>query len=264
MRLTLVTAVWQRHALTEVFWRWTAHLRTWWSDLDLTLVAVGSEDPVHERLATAAGAIYGDVPNTPLGRKWNLALKLARQTRPDAVLIMGSDDVFCEAVARAYRPYFTREPYVGLRDFYYLQTVDGRTGYFPGYRKLERTQEPTGSGRLIPAAYLQRLGWELWSSKPWFKKHAGYRKALQNHGIDHYSFRRLAMVAPPCPLITVRDLPGTALSCKGQGNLWQFEHTHPKPLPAGETSAGMVGRLPPDIVMALQAFREEARCIRTA
>lgn len=256
MKVTLITAVWQRQALTEVFWRWTAHLRDWWGDIaDVALVAVGSDDPIHERLAAQAGAIYGDVPNTPLGRKWNAALKLARQTKPDAVLVMGSDDVFCASTAAAYRRYLANFPFTGLADFYYYHTLDGRAGYFPGYRRPERAGEPSGSGRLIPAEFLQRLGWELWNPKPWFRKHAGYRRGLKNHGVDHYSFQRLKLVTDHPPCILLRTIDGTAVSLKGQGNLWQFEHTHPRPLPNGETTEQMLERLPADVLAGIRALR---------
>lgn len=243
MRVALVTAVWRRHALTQVFWEWTAYLREWWAPaIELVCIVAGSGDPEHERLAAAAGAEYIDVPNTPLGRKWNMGLGLAKGFHPDAVLIMGSDDFFCERTAQIMGAIArSGNPYTGLGDFYFYDAPTERLGYFAGYqnpRKPHRHGEPSGSGRLIPADYLRRLGWKLWKEKPQMDAR------FPNHGVDHGSFKRLRIVAPHPPLIWLREICGTAIGIKGVENLWVYDHTHPEPLPDPETRETVLARIP--------------------
>lgn len=265
MRVAIVTTVWRRHATTAAFWCWARYLQDWWKSwAEVEFVAAGTADPRHERMAQEAGAHYVDTANEPLARKFNTALKVARQLQVDAVLIMGSDDVFCERTARAYRWALQGEPYLGLTDLYYYQTVDGRIGYFPGYldkdtgRLGNRLGEAAGPARLIPATYLQKLGWELWSERPYFsKRDPRYRQ----RGMDHSSFRRMAMVAPPMPLVTLRELGATALDLKGPDNLWSIEETNARPLPAGETVETVLGRLPEDLRAMILALRQSAEAV---
>jgi hypothetical protein len=185
---------------------------------------------------------------------------------------MGSDDLFCARTARAYLPYLTDPvPYAGLRDLYFYDLIDGRMGYFPGYldRMTElgnRLGEPAGCGRLIPAVYLHRLGWELWSPRPWkaarnLKHHPVARRQL---GMDHSSFRRIAAVAPPCPLISLQDVRGFAADLKGLGNLWDYRHTNPKPLPHGQTADALRAKLPDDLRTAILGFRGAERVAAVA
>ena len=212
MRIALVTAVWQRHGITALFWQWAQQLRSWWPEHDVLFVAAGSDDPRHEAMAHLAGAVYVNAPNDPLGGKFNAAVAAARSLHPDALLIMGSDDVFCRGVADAYRPYLAdRAVLVGLEDFSFYDTADGRLGYWGGYQELRRLGEPAGSGRVVGAAWLDRMGWQVWDGH-------------EHEGMDHSAFRRLHEVgAPPYTLITSRE-HGIALALKSAVNLWSYDH----------------------------------------
>lgn len=216
MKIVLVTCVWQRPVITAAFWAFVAHLRTWWEPHELHVIAAGSEEPDQETMAREAGAEYLNVPNRPLGRKFNATLQAARPYQPDAVLIMGSDDVFCERIARAYLPFFIETPYVGLEDFYFYHTKDRRFGYWGGYETARRKGEPAGGGRVVPAGHLDHLDWKLWSDG-------------KDHGMDHSAFQRLRDVGiGHPPLISCRSLEGCAVSLKGPVNLWSMEQVRPK------------------------------------
>jgi hypothetical protein len=244
-RLALVTCVWKRHAITRVFYQAVDYLRDWWQDeVDLVVVVAGSQDPVHAQLATAAGAVYLDVPNHPLGAKFQSTLTAARTLDVDAVLIMGSDDLLDEPMARAYLPILRGpEPCVGLRDWYFLQTEDGRFGYWPGYAQRHRLGEPAGGGRIIPVRWLDALNWQLWETG-------------KHHGMDHSSYRRLSSVGMPTfPLLTASSVPGCALGLKGPDSLWRYEHVGPH---RAEDKDTVLGRFPPDIREPLLAMRHRA------
>ena len=196
-------------------------------------------------MALAAGAQYIDVPNHPLGAKFNSTLTLAREHEVDAVCVMGSDDVFCERVARAYHPFLNEPtPYVGLLDLYFYVLRSRRMGYWAGYHQAHRIGEPAGCGRVIPRAYLDALDWRLWNE-------------TQNRGVDHSSFKRLADAVIPHPrLIGVRELDGCAVDLKNGDNLWTYEQVGPK----DEPDASVLERLPADIREAIAAMAEVPVC----
>ena len=239
MKIVLVTCVWQRHVITAAFWRFVAHLRTWWEPHELHVIAAGSEEPEQEEMAREAGVEYLNVPNRPLGRKFNATLQAARCHEPDAVLIMGSDDVFCERIAQAYLPFFTETPYVGLEDFYFYHTVDGWFGYWGGYKMARRRGEPAGGGRVLPAVHLDHLDWQLWADG-------------KDHGMDHSAFQRLREVGiEHPPLISCRALEGCAVSLKGPVNLWSMEQVQPKL----QDDATPLQQLPADVLEILEPLR---------
>lgn len=239
MKVVLITCVWQRPVITAAFWRFVSHLRNWWLPHELHVVVAGSDEPDQEKMARDAGAEYLNVPNQPLGRKFNATLTAARHRKPDAVLVMGSDDVFCETTARAYLPFLADARYVGLKDFYFYHTVNGNFGYWGGYVTRRRKGEPAGGGRVLPAEYLDKLEWQLWAND-------------KHHGMDHSAFQRLRdLEIDYPPLITCRDIGGCAVSLKGPVNLWTMEQVKPKP----EKDASPLELLPADVLDTIKPLR---------
>lgn len=225
-KITVVTAVWKRHAITRAWWQWYAELHGWWPDVTLAACVAGTDDPEHERMALEAGAIYVNAPNV-VGRKFNAALHLAKETTPDAVLVMGSDDVFGPKVAAAYCALFADPmPYIGLRDFYFYDTMSGATGYWPGYYHSCREGEPAGGGRVIPRRALDACDWILWDD-------------TRHHGMDGDATRRLRETIGAPVLITAREVGGVAVSLKGPDSLWKFWQIGHRP-----TRDNVLARLP--------------------
>ena len=240
MKIALITCVWQRPIITAAFWQFVVHLRDWWAPHELHVIVAGSDEPDQETMARDADAEYLNVPNRPLGRKFNAILQAARHHQPDAVFIMGSDDVLCEAIARAYLPFFTETPYVGLKDMYFYHTVDGRFGYWRGYVTARRRGEPAGGGRVLPAAHLEQLDWRLWADG-------------KDRGMDHSAFQRLRDIGIDYPpLISCLDVEGCAVSLKGPVNLWAWEQVQPKK----QGDMAPLHRLPADVLATLEPLRE--------
>ena len=219
MKIAVCTAVWKRHALTHLFYQWTAQLTRWWADHEVFTIAAGSHDPVHEQLAATHGVDYLDAPNEPLGAKFNAVLARAREREADAVLIMGSDDVFDEMTAAAYMRYLTPGTYVGLQDFWCYDVQNEQLGYWPGYSRDRRWLEPAGSGRLLTRTYLDPLDWALWDD-------------TKHRGMDHSAFERMTAAGLPHPaLLNVRAIGGCALAVKSGTNLWPYQQIGPRPEP---------------------------------
>ena len=242
MRVALCTCVWQRHDVTAVFWSAYQHLRTWWGNHELIPIVAVSDDPVHRELAPPE-TVCCEMPNEPLGRKFNATLTAARELGADVVCITGSDDVMCERVARALEVHIAdATPYVGLRDLYFHETETGRTGYWPGYHSPHRIGEPAGCHRLIRREVLNRLDWHLWEDE-------------RHQGMDHSSFQSLRSVGTnAATLVTVRDLDGCAVDLKSATNLWTYDHVKPDTL----ADDAILDRLPADVCTRIRALRVES------
>jgi hypothetical protein len=243
MRIALCTAVWRRHAVTEAFWANVKHLRSWWAPHDVVPVVAVSDDPLHRGIAPL-DTVFCEMPNDPLGAKFNATVRMAGQLGAEVVCIVGSDDLVCERVAGALLAEINRQtPYVGLRDLYFHDSQTGRTGYWPGYaeRSPHRGTEPAGCHRLIRREVLEPLHWQLWDDE-------------KNRGMDHSSFRRLGGVGARCVLLGVQDLGGCAIDVKSADNLWTYGHVQPRDLP----DDGILDLLPSELAASVRALRRQA------
>lgn len=126
--------------------------------VEIVGIAAGSEGIRSRRIASSAGWVYVEAPNRPLTAKWSAAVSRARAERPDAALIVCSDDLLCDALLRHYSALVARGvAYSGLSDQYFLRR--SATGWesmrFREYLGA-RVGEPVELGRLLSAAALTR------------------------------------------------------------------------------------------------------------
>lgn len=159
----VVTAMWKRHELTEIIFCNLAMLRDALRDvIDLRLAVAGSEGAESKALAEKYGFAYAEVPNEPLGAKWNAALRLLQGIDIEGVCIVGSDDLLNAAyfhmVAESLRK---GEKLFGIGSFYIMDRFSGRMFHWMGYPP-PREKEVIGLGRFIHREYIEALGWTLW------------------------------------------------------------------------------------------------------
>ena len=236
-RVTLVTCVWRRHELTRAFWIWAAWLRQRWAlthQIQLELVAAAS-DPREADLAKAFGAKVVLHPNEPLGAKFNAALTASRETTPDWVLIMGSDDFFCEKAADALGDAVRDNRSVGFQDIYFADLPTQRMRYIPGYRVKSRHTEPVGPGTLHSAALLEQFHWRLWDG-------------TKHHGMDHSRFRTLKVHHALPELLNLRALDAVMVDVKTETNLWPFDRTRKQPVLTAAEGQAVWDRLPEEVL----------------
>ena len=215
--LGVLTCLWQRPALTDVVLRWYQHLKSDLSEqLDLELLAVGSEGAASRALAEDNGFAYVEHPNAPLGAKWNAGLAALRERQPDAVVIVGSDDLVSGNLFILYADRIARGcQYLGLTDMYFLDLASRRLCFWPGYPPGGRHGETLGLGRCLHADLLDVHDWRLWED--------GLRM-----GLDGSMTRRLAPQLRAEPqrwnAVAFRCLDHGigALDIKSGLNLWSF------------------------------------------
>jgi hypothetical protein len=95
MRITVLTAMWGRPQVTAIMLRNLYEMRPTLAEnnIELTTVVVGSEGEWSRWLVKAFDADYVPHKNKPLGAKWNAGLRRARSHNPDALVILGSDNI---------------------------------------------------------------------------------------------------------------------------------------------------------------------------
>jgi hypothetical protein len=140
-----------------------------WLKLDVYKVIIAySFDEDYENLKDLVN-LYSDklvlvkYPNLPLSNKWNQSVYSAKQFNPDAVMIMGSDDIFIESYLNKVKYYINR------RIEYISNTNWANLWYFADKimisteRYIKRaTEDGLGSGRVINSSILNKINWNLY------------------------------------------------------------------------------------------------------
>ena len=171
MKLGLLTCIWKRHELAALIMY--ANLEAAKAaGLDIIPIAVRSPDD--EPAATFEideAWTFVDAPNQPLGAKWNAGMLAMKDTKVDAVICFGSDDLISEAVFRSVKEWYTSwirdkgtPRWFGLRNCFVYHAASGKVRHFRGYEGTTREGEPIGIARTFNTAWLDRYGWKPWSS----------------------------------------------------------------------------------------------------
>jgi len=193
MHIALLTALTpgcpERRRVEEIVLRYYAKQRF------AARVAIVSED-----YAGVEGWTYVYAANEPLGKKWNAGLSFIRDVAPDAVMIVGSDDLITEDWVRQARLYL-KKGYDHLygRDFHFYDTQTGTLTYM--------AQCLPGAGRFVSARALEQLNWAPWPDGSMRYLDSGFN----------------ARIARLTGLKTVKMRNVIGLDIKTRTNLWQVD-----------------------------------------
>lgn len=238
-KIAVVTCLWRRHALASVvLGHYRAAARRLSAHVEIVGVAAGSEGVRSRRIASSAGWAYTETRNHPLTDKWSSAVSRARDERPDAVLIVGSDDQLCDGLLRYYVDLVVRgADYAGLVDQYFLRWSAGWESIrFPGYVGA-RAGEPVGLGRLISSAVLDSLDWRPWHGSA-------------DRGLDGVMTRRIDAIGVRCDVRRMDDVGGVAVDIKSSTNIWPYERFVEASVAVDPET--ILSRFPPATVEALR------------
>lgn len=163
MKLGVAVCVWQRAELAMLCLDAIAFARDECAKQGLELIPVvgGSERNVFMGQVLRRGFRYADVPNQPLGTKWNLTIEQFRSTDVDGVVCLGSDDflhpnLYLWSAARIGDGALLGGP-LGLDIL--LAGLAGRR--WNGYQGA-RAGEPAGCGRFMARPLLDSVCWRPW------------------------------------------------------------------------------------------------------
>jgi len=200
LKLGILTALWQRPAISRVALDYYADPGLLPAGWDAALVAANSPAS-----GIAAGHPWQDVyaPNSPLSDKWLAGLHALRRHGPDAVMVVGSDDL----VSRGYVAEALREIERGAD----VVLLTGLRIYCIETRRAAMTWPVRmGAGRIISRRALGMIDWRLWPH--------GLDRRLDG-GMD----QRLATGRKVRQVLLPTGDSRACLDIKSADNMWSFE-----------------------------------------
>jgi hypothetical protein len=166
MHIGVVAAVHKRPWVTRLFYAALHRVQEQWSPHTTTIFIAGDTEPLgsnladsHKELAEQAGAVFLDVPNHPLGAKWNTASLAAHAAGVDRMILMGSDNLLSPAMARRYLGVMgsTELRYAGLYNSAVIRPFTAEAAMLLNFRAPFRRYEPMGPGRILSREVLGDL-----------------------------------------------------------------------------------------------------------
>ncbi len=166
-KIVIYTCIWKRPELTRVVLSYYSMLkRELEGKIQLELLAVGSEGKQSRQLCESCGFDYVEYQNQPLSDKWEYGINRCRDYNPDAVIIVGSDDLISQSLIEFYdRKLKEGLVFCGITDAYFLDLQTEKMIHWVGYTSqvdAVRLGETTGMGRCLSKPLLERLDFSIW------------------------------------------------------------------------------------------------------
>ena len=167
LTLVMLTCVWKRPKLTKIILSYYSKLKEEVKNtVNLEFVAVGSEGNKSRKICEDAGFHYFEHENQPMSGKWQHGLEMTKKYNPDAVIIMGSDDIITKEIINFYIEKINLGYLlVGIKDFYIYESTIKKLAHWRGYGKLNdahRMDETIGLGRCLARPLLDKIKFDVW------------------------------------------------------------------------------------------------------
>ena len=161
--IAICIPMWKRDEVTSFVLNYYSALKTKLKkQMELVLIACGSEGKTSRKLAEDAGFVYIEFDNAQFAQKHNALYLKAREYNPDACLKIDSDSIVPEKVFKYYAGLIDEGvDYSGITDIYFL--IKGYFLYWAGYTN-HRAGETTGVGRFMSRNLLNKLNWKPWGT----------------------------------------------------------------------------------------------------
>jgi len=209
-KYVIMSPMWKRPRLTNYVFRYYNRLQSVLApEIDLKLIAVGSEGDSSRLIAEGNGFEYIEYPNMPRNRKVNAASRRARRYEPDALFTIGSDDIISADYFKNIKP--EPDKVIGFLDLYFLNFHTKKLGYWPGYKEDWRKGEPAGMGRCYSKAVLDKCNWEPWPQEKELMK-----------SLDLNARRKLLSLGIKMRAFKMEEFGCIAMDVKMEQNLWPW------------------------------------------
>ena len=216
MNLTIVTAVWERPEIFEMFADGVKLLQDHFKGrLNIQVCVSGSEHEVTKTMVESKGYFYVEKDNRFLGRKMNMAAILARKTEPDYCLLVGSDDIMgTDIMKHYYKEMHKGTDYVSVSDFYFFDTVAKKALYWAGYDTNLNRGHACGAGRMLSRRVMELLNYQPWCDD-----------RLHNL-LDQAFDRKIAPIKMTKVMLNLKELGCFGLDIKSSTNMTPFAQWH--------------------------------------
>ena len=158
MKVAIITAIWKRPEVWEMFKRRISNLKKI-KGLTIEVCVAGSEDWTEE---ACKGFHYVHVPNDPLGRKMNAAALLAKDLDVTHYLMVGSDDLIGNDLMKLYMREKDSADYLYLLDCWFFDVATKKGLYWGGYDTDANRGHACGAGRLFNRSLMDKLNFQPW------------------------------------------------------------------------------------------------------
>ena len=213
VRIGVLTAVHGRPFVTKLFYTAVDRLREQWAPHEVVCYVAG-DDPVHRQIAKRFRAVWCEVPNNPLGAKFNVGALAALADGVDYLLMMGSDDLLSPVLAERYKQRLEQGVrYMGMTGLRFVDPVFSRAAQMLMFRSKHRRYEPVGPGRVLSHALLTEL-----RGIPFFP--------LVRKGLDwnlHQQIEARTEIGSCVDLMASGDHQ-FVVDVKTHQNMWDFDH----------------------------------------
>lgn len=210
IKLAIVTSVWGRAEVFDMFCRGVANLIGKCPDFEIVKVVVsGSEFQLNyenylkfngssKMIAETTRMKYIEIPNEPLAAKVNATTYACRDLGVHYVLCMGSDDIISPELLNEYAKHMREGiDFIGVTDFYFYDTVSGKSIYWGGYTEPNRKGHTAGAARALSARILEQWDWMPWENKDSkvLDKSMQDKLKITPHSIETFSMREKGLFA---------------------------------------------------------------------
>jgi hypothetical protein len=164
-KICLIMPIWKRPELTKKVMEHYMNMKIKLKGkIDLINISIGSEGEITRKMSEKFNFQYLEYMNSPLSRKWDAGIMESKKYDPDAVLIVGSDDIIDSDLLISLLGKLTEgRLVVGILDFYIFDSNKEKLMYWPGYEKLNhRHGETIGLCRLISKDLLVKINYKIW------------------------------------------------------------------------------------------------------
>jgi hypothetical protein len=163
LKIAFVTGMWKRENIFTIFAEGIKLLKKEFPRADIQCFVAGSEGAVSETQAKKYGFEYVEVPNQPLGVKFNAASLLAKKWQPDYCMMLGSDDLIAPYLMGLYIQQMQEHiDYTYITDCFFYDTVTRKASYWGGYTKPFNKGHAAGIGRCLSARLMDAMNWQPW------------------------------------------------------------------------------------------------------
>jgi hypothetical protein len=197
IKIAICTGVWKRPEVFEYFSRGIDHLKSK-CKIPLEIIVAGSEGIQSKKMVEQKGYHYIETPNDPLATKMNVTILKAKELNATHVICVGSDDIITPGLLEKYIEFIKQGyDYIGIIDWYFYDTVTGKSLYCGGYKDERRKGHTCGAGRVLSANLLSRWGWKPWEIKDSKVLDNSMQNKLKNtpHSIKTFSLKEFNLYA---------------------------------------------------------------------
>jgi ABC-type polysaccharide/polyol phosphate transport system ATPase subunit len=236
LTLVLLTCVWKRPRLTKIILSYYSKLKEEVKNtVDLEFVAVGSEGNKSRSICEDAGFHYYEYENQPMSKKWQHGLEMTKKYNPDAVIIVGSDDIITKEIIDFYIEKINLgHLLIGIKDFYIYESSLKKLAHWRGYGKLNdahRMDETIGLGRCLARPLLDKIKFDVWGGLELKRNLDGaMTNRLKEFGIFPISEDNCPIINDNGKLLRIghvgyklNEMNGFAIDIKSKTNITNFD-----------------------------------------